>query len=305
MSPASLPGPDWAGDRGSAAAVRRAQWRTMVAAFGQYGLPDWRDASAYRFDRLDRPGFAWEWLRRDPAYREAAIAAKAVMPARVGDAGGDAGAAAWGLVAFEDPALAAPVARPMWRADWDMAVLTADAVACDAGHPDAISLDRLQPLASISCTGNLEHLLLTDGWRRVRIDIHNGSSRSGPVHLRWHLAGIDSAAPKIMTLRRFIAVAVSQRFPNRLWPREPRARGWALALRAHAALADGAGQREIATLVAAEGPGQAGWRTRNPSARLQAQRLAGLARSLAGLGFAERYLMDQREHRASGIVGTE
>ena len=33
------------------------------------GFPDWRDGAAYvALAALDRPGMAWEWLRRDPAY---------------------------------------------------------------------------------------------------------------------------------------------------------------------------------------------------------------------------------------------
>ena len=32
--------------------------------------PDWRDPAGYRpLLALDRPGFAWEFLRRNPAYR--------------------------------------------------------------------------------------------------------------------------------------------------------------------------------------------------------------------------------------------
>lgn len=309
MSPASLPGPGWAADRGGAGAISRAGWRTMAAAPGEHGLPNWRDSAAYRFDRLDRPGFAWEWLRRDPAYREAAIAAAAgAGVAGLGmDAVGDADARAerWGLVAFEDPALAAPVARPIWLGRWDPAVVEADAVACDQGDPDAIPMELLAPLATMVCTAGVEHLLLTDGWRRVRIDVRNGFLLSGPVRLRWQLVGVASAAPKVMALRRFLSVAASQSFSNRLWPREPRARRWTQALRAHDALAAGAGHREIATLVAAEGAVQAGWRTRNPSTRLQAQRLSALARSLAGHGFAERFLRDPRGIRTPGRIAPE
>ena len=34
------------------------------------GRPDWRSASAVEtVDRLDRAGFAWEFLRRNPRYR--------------------------------------------------------------------------------------------------------------------------------------------------------------------------------------------------------------------------------------------
>jgi hypothetical protein len=33
--------------------------------------PDWRDGDSYRhLLELDNEGWAWEWLRRNPAYRE-------------------------------------------------------------------------------------------------------------------------------------------------------------------------------------------------------------------------------------------
>lgn len=258
-----------------------------MAAFDRPSLPDWRDATAYRFDRLDRPGFAWEWLRRDSEYCDAVLAAGAGDAARDG---AELGAERWGLVAFEDPVLPAPVARPLWLRRWDVAVLEADAVACDPRDHDAILLDGLGELATMRCASAAEHLLLTDGWRRVRIDVVSGSLRSGPVRLHWHLAGTCSAVPKIMALRRFLSVAASRGFPNRLWPREPRARRWTLALRAYDALAVGAGQRELAELLGSGEVGQTGWRTRDPSLRLQAQRLAAIARSLQGQRFAERFL---------------
>ena len=31
--------------------------------------PDWRQASAYDLNQLDRAGLAWEFLRRNPQYR--------------------------------------------------------------------------------------------------------------------------------------------------------------------------------------------------------------------------------------------
>ncbi|WP_066793598.1 transcriptional regulator domain-containing protein [Sphingomonas soli] len=36
----------------------------------QVGVPDGADGEAYRWlERLDRTGWAWEWLRRDLGYR--------------------------------------------------------------------------------------------------------------------------------------------------------------------------------------------------------------------------------------------
>lgn len=257
----------------------------MVESCSDDGIPDWRDAAAYPFERLDRPGFAWEWLRRDSGYRQTALTA------RNGDPGApDTDAASWGLVMFENPAQPAPLARPMWQAAWDRQVLQADAVACAAHHADSLLIEQLGDLATVVRIGTIEHLLLTDGWRRVRVDICSGTLHAGPVLLRWRLAGIRSTAPRTRALRRFRSVIATGRFPNRYWERDPRTHRWTLALRAHDALRAGASQRDIAEALIAREPLEPGWRAKTPSVRLRAQRLAVLARALRGRGFAERYL---------------
>lgn len=58
--------------------------------------PDWRSASAVEtLDRLDRAGFAWEFLRRNPRYRKeySQIRKEAASATRVAEALGRR----WGL----------------------------------------------------------------------------------------------------------------------------------------------------------------------------------------------------------------
>lgn len=248
-------------------------------------LPDWRDPSAYRFERLDRPGFAWEWLRRDPGYRDVAscAATKGALGERV-----ETSAAHWGLVRFEPPELAAPEARPFWRAEVDSAVLAADVSACGTHDTHAMRLGQFGNLLTLVGGGDASHLLLTDGWRHLRIDLHGPFDPAVPLLPRWRLLGL-TPQPQLLALRRLMSVVRSGEFASRLWPPEPRARRWILALRAHDALAAGMGHRVLAELLGAETEGER-WRIREPSIRLQAQRLAALARSLQGKGFAKRYL---------------
>src|SRR5574338_1177253 len=88
-------------------------------AAGELQVPDWKDAAAYApLLHADRAVIAWEWLRRDSSYRQAAEAAIARRSVRTRMALDDEPtAAAWGLHAFEHPALSAPLARPVWRSD--------------------------------------------------------------------------------------------------------------------------------------------------------------------------------------------
>jgi len=106
------------------------------------------------------------------------------------------------------------------------------------------------------------------------------------------MVGIRSAAPRVLALRRALSVINTGKFANRLWPTDPRTRRWTLALRAHDALAAGATHRDLAALLAGNAGGER-WRVRNPTVRLQAQRLAALARALRGTGFAHRFLARQ------------
>lgn len=52
--------------------------------------------------RLDQPGIAWEYIRRDPGYRSAWRQRKRRKPTR------------WSMNAFENPALDARMADPVW-----------------------------------------------------------------------------------------------------------------------------------------------------------------------------------------------
>ncbi|MFT3968013.1 MAG: DUF2285 domain-containing protein [Sphingobium sp.] len=66
-------------------------------------LPHPPPAAAYIYLlRLDQPGIAWEYVRRDPRYRSAWRQRKRRKPAR------------WSMNAFEDPALDARMADPIW-----------------------------------------------------------------------------------------------------------------------------------------------------------------------------------------------
>jgi hypothetical protein len=139
---------------------------------------DWRDAAAYAsLLEADRSIFAWEWLRRDPGYREAFHRWVGLEAAR--EPGAEA--ATWGLHAFERPDLAAPQARPVWRAEVHPHVLSAVAGETAEAH-DAFELGRCAGLATtVGGSGERQHLLLSDGLRAIRLDILTGSVTAGAL----------------------------------------------------------------------------------------------------------------------------
>jgi hypothetical protein len=252
-------------------------------------LPDWRDADAYReLLLLERSGFAWEWLRRDPAYRDAALAALEAGRAAIlaGPRNAEPAAAPWGLHAFENPVRSAPAARPMWRAGVHPFVLEASARPVRRPSDDLFDLSRFARLATlVRGGGGAEYLLLSDGTRSLRLDIIGSSLASGPVRLDYRLAGFSGLEPRLLVLRRLLALWARGTLAGPLYPFWPRAGRHVLLLRAHDALAAGASQREIAAILLSREARQERWRVEAPTLRSRVQRLVRGARGLGGDGY--------------------
>jgi hypothetical protein len=245
---------------------------------------DWREPAAYApLLDSDRSLFAWEWLRRDPAYCQAAWRA---LSAGVPSVCAGAQPRDFGLVAFEPPHLAVPAARPLWRSDFTPFVLAAEP-ADRAAPADRFRVDPAQKLARMLRQDEHEHLLISDGLRMIRIDAPAGTFGAEPRGLRYSITGIASAGPALLTLRRFLVFCRTGRFSRRLHAREARARRWILLLRTGDALATGANQRDIAEVLLSSSVRAPRWRSRESSVRSQAQRLVSSARRLAGGGYRE------------------
>lgn len=251
-------------------------------------LSDWKDANAYRpLLQLERAGFAWEWLRRQEDYREAALqclglARRLPLGLRVEELA----AANWGLHCFEDPDLAAPAARPIWRADHYRFVLQARSIPCRVNE-DALALDRLAPVSTIASAPGGERLLLSDGFRSIRLDVRGPGLRREPVTLAYDLQGVAAAETPLLVLRRLIALVRSGDFSRSLHPPERRAQRHILLLRTLDALAAGASQREIGIDLISSAAAQKRWRVHSPTVRSQAQRLVKGARRMAEGAFWE------------------
>ena len=244
---------------------------------------DWRDAAAYA-PLLDaaRSLLAWEWLRRDPLY---VAAARDAGPSRAGRAG----ATAFGLVDFEPADLGVPNARPLWCSIVHPFILMAER-ASQGGAANALDLDRLRDWARLLVSESAEHLLLSDGLRTIRLEGPPGTFSDGPVQLCYRIQGLAAAEPPLLTLRRLLGLCRSGRFSRLLHPREARGARWVKILRAHDALMAGADQREIARALLSRSVVEPRWRSREPSVRLQAQRLVRAARRFAAGDY--RLLLD-------------
>jgi hypothetical protein len=247
-------------------------------------VPCWRDEAGYTPLRaVDRLAFAWEWLRRDPAYRAAAAASPAV---RAGDRFvllPQNRARRWGLHAFEDVRLPAPLARPVWRAGLQPVL---QAVASSPGRPEEnFELARLSHLATVVAGEGGEHWLFSDGRTSLRLDVIEGTLLEGPVGLELRIPGLAGLDSQLETLRKLLTLLRTGRLP----PPQPVARlaRQILLLRAHDALACGATQRQIAEQLLSVAPLASPWRLEDPSLRLRAQRLVHGARRMASGGWLD------------------
>lgn len=251
-------------------------------------LPDWRDGAAYRaLLGAERPAFAWEWLRRLPAYRAAALnsleAAHKLPPGPVSE---DGRALRWALHVFEDPNLAVPEARPIWSSSHMPFVLKAMAEPC-AANEDALMIERVSHLATLILAPAGQRLLLSDGFRSIRVDVDGASLLRGPVVLRYDLRGFAALDGPLLVLRRLHALVATGEFSRTQHQSYGRARRHVLLLRTHDALVAGVNQRAIAAELLASRAAQQGWRLEAASLRSQVQRLVQGARRMAKGGFWE------------------
>ena len=249
-------------------------------------MADWRDGTAYAvLLDAERPLFAWEWLRRNPDYR---CAADRALSRGTPKGDGTCSPKVFGLAAFEDPALGAPEARPMWAREQDPSVLCAD-VTFDAGVGDAFDPAIHEHHSSVVRSNYSDHLLLSDGLKLIRLDLPAGALSGNALNLHYRLHGLASAAPRLLTLQRLLAFCRLGTFSRSLHRREPQSRRRILQLRTFDALASGAGQREIAASLLSAAVLKPQWREQEASVRLQAQRLVRSARTMAAGGWRQLF----------------
>ncbi|QAY78100.1 DNA -binding domain-containing protein [Sphingosinicella sp. BN140058] len=241
-------------------------------------IPDWRDPHSYNFlMRCERVAFAWEWLRRDVRFRDAALFGGGAPPAAASE---------WGLHDFTDPRLDTRSARPVWRAEWHSLVLGAQAERAPMGA-DTIDIRILGGITTILKDQAGQHLLLSDGLRNIRLDVTGGDLTRGSARLAYRLSGIASAAGPLLVLRQALALFGTHHFARTLHPPFRRAARQILLLRAHDAIRAGAGQRAIAASLFGPDAATSGWRFANPSLRSRVQRLVRTAREVASGGYVD------------------
>jgi hypothetical protein len=174
------------------------------------------------------------------------------------------------------------MARLLWAADLDQGVVRVDAVPAVSASGGCFDLARFAAMTTVirNAAGG-EHIAISDGYRRIRIDVLTGSLLGGPVFLRHHLDEIDQLDPKLLALRRLIALHRHGRFVASLFLVGPQIKRIVMALRVYDALADGASQRDIAIALFGKNAVDDDWIVGSDYLRLRVRRLVTLARRMA------------------------
>lgn len=220
----------------------------------------------------DVSAFAWEWLRRKESYRSAFFSSalgQSTLPPQ-----------SFGLETYENPDLAVPTARPIWTADISADVLRAHVSDPFAPRRDRVDLRLLSPLVTvIVAEDEIEHLLLSDGQRSIRIDVIIGTLIGCPASLTYLLHGLSGLKGPMHALDRLSALVTTGRFlppPSRS---PERYRRWIMQLRVADALAGGHDQQTIARQLFAGAISSRRWRKESGSYRRRVQRLVAEAKA--------------------------
>jgi hypothetical protein len=188
-------------------------------------------------------------------------------------------------------------ARLIWHADLDPLTLPIriSPLPQGAALADGIDPARLAPWLTLVAEKDGEQAVLSDGCRRIRLDVLEGSLRDGgPVQIHYGLCGLARAGRQIVALRRFLDLVQRGGFARGLYPLDPRTGRMVTMLRVHDALAEGMSYRDIGRFLFGEDRVRGEWDGPSDSLRGRVRRLARDALAMARGGW--RQLLHRERH---------
>jgi hypothetical protein len=159
---------------------------------------------------LDRPGWAWEFLRRNANFQRDVRVNRAGTPSAIPHASGATiyrlrrkfiAAEQWGLVAFADPAKSAREAPVFWRADRQRRAICCTARTASNDTDERINLAAFGGGRGVLVMNSSEHIAI-HGHRKSASMVVTGSPFAiGDCALTFHVQGLENAAAACETLR--------------------------------------------------------------------------------------------------------
>jgi hypothetical protein len=167
-----------------------------------------------------------------------------------------------------------------------------------------LAVSDLTPwLTGITDMQGAEHIVLSDGYRHLRLDVLDGRiADQETVVLHFAFEGLAEAHYGASSLRRLLSLVANRRFVRSLYPRDPAIVRGIEVLRVHDAMKDGASQREIANALFGHDRVRVEWGGSSDSLRSRVRRLVREARAMAGGRY--RGLMRRPLAQGSGLRPT-
>ena len=248
--------------------------------------PAWRSAETYRpLLGADAAVWAWEFGRRGIARAENDQADEDLV-------GGVPDLCFAGPGPDGDPI---PAVIWCWQADPAVPVFSVSPSVSD--DPDAVDLQRLDLAVLVVRTDDGgQHVVVSDGPRRLRFAVVEGDVLASPVRCRYLLPPHSMGVGSLDSLRMLVALRDTGQLPPLAGRSPPKAGRWIQIIQAHDARGQGASQRDIAMLLFGEARVHEDWAGRSDYMRMRVQRLLRAAEGLIAGGY--RALCGLRPTRA-------
>lgn len=237
--------------------------------------PDWRDAHTYQpLLGADRSVWAWEFARRgfEQAGGAAPLAPQAGRAPELCFVGeGPRG----------DPL---PIALWRWQSDGSAPVFSVEPAS--VRDPAAIDLRGLDVATLVVRTADGDqHVLVSDGARRLRLAVVQGDVLAGPSAFRFHLPALALGVGSLEGLRQLVGLRDNGRLESGRAQAPAKAPRWLQILRAHDARRDGASHRDIAVSLFGEARVREDWGPGSDYMRMRVQRLVRAAEQAVAGGY--------------------
>lgn len=248
----------------------------------------WPNAASYSYLRqAGRADLAWEWLRREPAYRRLALSWVGPLSWQGTDfwPASEVWTSRWGCLNLVNPALAAGQAPIMWSASVDPSVLRVIALPVAAHCGDTFDLRKYRTHITIVRSRSHEHVLLRKRHQIVRFDVQSGTLLDGPVSLNFDLMNAPDFRSALVALQSLRAFCGKDHFPVPRFSSTIGAKRQVIALRVHDAIAHGASIREIGEMLYGKKRIKSEWPGQGDSLKSQCRRLIALSRRMLDGGY--------------------
>ncbi|WP_434403361.1 DUF2285 domain-containing protein [Sphingobium sp. DN12] len=260
------------------------------------------ERSRYAYlDHVDVAGLAWEWMRRDDAYRRLAPSFS-----RRGPSGCTIFVPApphvqsrWGCLNVAAPALGADATQHLWTRDVDRSVLTVAAISAPTAPDVAFDLSQWRDRATIVRGADCEHVLVHTERGKLRFDVCDGTVMKGPVRIFLDVLNNDAGCQAADNLRRLRDTLVNRdaghpaRVPDQAHLRQ------IAALRTFDALADGASIRDVGIMLFGDARVRDEWLAPGDALKSTSRRLIAFARYMGSGGY--RSLLDSDRPVAGSV----